>query len=684
MNKTVAEVAVGVACLILNVVPCARAVDQDYVENSEFTKAVTISFAGTSATVVNGAGLGVTYEQKGAGIIITSAVAGVEYILSGTAANGYLQIQSACESKLTLNGVSLTSTNGPAIAIHSTNRCFVVLAEGTSNGLTDGSNYTQNGGGALCSTGPLIFSGRGGVTVTGKKKHGIDSGMYIRMRGGDIVVPAAAKDGLHANQCFRMDNGLLTVAATGDGIDGDEGYVEINGGSITIQSTADDVTGIQCDGSLTVNGGAINMTVSGVQSKGLRSAGNMVINGGTLMFNLSGAVYLKTVTTVITNGGIVRTNSYVDPSYCTAIKCDTNITFNAGTITITHTGTAGKGISAGRNMTVFDGTFDILTAGGCSASFTNSAGVRDVAAADCMKADGNLSILGGRITALATGNAGDGISAEGTAVIGIAGISNTPIINVATRGQKVLVSGSGMSADYANPKAFQAVGNLTVNGGVFRATTRNDGGEGLESKAQLTINGGTIEVTAYDDCINAANSITINGGMIYCYSMGNDGIDANGTLRINGGTIVSSGTTAPEEGFDCDQNTFAITGGIMVGAGGGTSTPTSASCTQRSVKYTGAGTSGVILQVKSASGNNLVYRIPRTYSGGGGPMPGGGMVMLFSNPGITAGTTYTIVTNATVTGGTEFHGLYTGATVTGGTTVKTFTASTTSMVTTVQ
>lgn len=42
---------------------------------------------------------------------------------------------------------------------------------------------------------------------------------------------------------------------------------------------------------------------------------------------------------------------------------------------------------------------------------------------------------------------------------------NTPEINAATRGQKVLVSGSGMNADYANPKAFKAGGNLTVNGG---------------------------------------------------------------------------------------------------------------------------------------------------------------------------------------------------------------------------
>jgi hypothetical protein len=60
------------------------------------------------------------------------------------------------------------------------------------------------------------------------------------------------------------------------------------------------------------------------------------------------------------------------------------------------------------------------------------------------------------------------------------------------------------------------------------------------------------------------------------------------------------------------------------------------------------------------------------------------MVMLFSNPGLAAGATYTVVTGATVTGGTEFHGLYLGATVSGGTTVKTFTTSSTSKVTTVQ
>ena len=239
-------------------------------------------------------------------------------------------------------------------------------------------------------------------------------------------------------------------------------------------------------------------------------------------------------------------------------------------------------------------------------------------------------------------------------------------------------SGSGQSADYVNPKAFKAGGNLTMNGGSYTGSTAQNGGEGLESKANLTIAGGTVEINSYDDGINASTKITISGGSVYCYSANNDGIDSNGTILISGGVIVSSGYNAPEEGFDCDQNNFTITGGIMIGTGGATSTPTASTSTQRSVVYRGPGTANVILQVKPASGSTFVYKLPRTYSNGSST----GMTMLFSLPTLAAGTSYSILSGVTVSGGTEFHGLYTGATVSGGTTLKTFTP--TNMVTTVQ
>lgn len=844
----------GISFLLFPVVS-ARAADRDRIEASDFTKTVTIAFNGGTATVTNSAGVAISYGSSSAAIAITSTVEGVEYVLSGSSASGYVQITSTYASKVTLNGVILTSPDGPALSVLSEARSFIVTTEGSSNVLTDSATYARSGSGALYASGPLIFSGKGSVSVAGMKSHAICSATYVRALGGDVKVSVAVKDAVHASSFFRMDQGSFSLSASGDGIDTGSGYVLINGGSISIRSTVDDTKGIACDGALTVNGGAVSMTVDGVQSKGMSSKGAMTINGGTLSFNLAGSVFLETVTgtsgsyvdpsyctaiksdgnitigggnilithtgtagkgvssdgnitigggsldlfmsggssasytselgvadaatadclkadgtlsitsgsiiarstgaggdclssdlalavsggsldlttegisgdclstklTLGVSGGLIKvsakgaqskgfksnsditigggtmsfamsgavvleavTASRYDPSYCTAIKSDANITITDGAVTITHSGQAGKGVSADGNVVISGGTLGITTSGANSSSFTNASGTLDMAAADCLKADGNLTITGGTITAASTGNAADAISCDGVATLGVLGNDSTPVITASTTGAKVLLSGSGNSADYVNAKAFKAGGNLNMNGGIFRATTQQDGGEGMESKANLTIAGGLVEITSYDDCINATTKVTISGGTVYCYSTGNDGIDSNGTFLISGGLIISSGSNAPEEGFDCDQNNFAITGGVMIGTGGATSTPTAASSTQRSVIYKGAGTANVILQVKSSTASNLVYKIPRTYSGGGGG--GGGsstpMTMLFSNAGLSSGTSYSIISGATVTGGTEFHGYYTGATVTGGTTLKTFTP--TSMVTTVQ
>ena len=675
MNVRMTGIWAGTAWLAC---AAAFATDADYVEAAAFTQTVAVAFSGSAATVSNGAGAGVSVLQDGANVAITSTVAGVEVRVSGTATPASLKIGSSQPLKLVLNGVDLASATNPAISVWTSNRCFVVLAKGTTNVLADGG--VNAAGGAFYGSGPLVFSGPGLLTVSGMKKHGVSGAGSIRIRDGEIAVPRAVSDAIHAGS-FRLDNGTLTLAAYGDGVDA--GTVQIDGGALSVLSTSNDTKAIKCDGAMTVGGGVLNLAVRGPQGKGIKAT-DLTVAGGTLLFRLTGAAVLATVTNVTTNGTTVATNVYVDPSYCSAIKCDGNLTVNAGTIAVTHSGTAGKGLSADGDVTINGGTLDLFTSGGNSTAFTNADKVLDVAAADCLKADGALRILGGTVRAISTGAAGDAISADGAAIIGVVGVTNAPYIEAATRGARVLLYGSGESAEYSNPKTVSAQGNVTVNGGTFRATTVNDGGEGLESKGILTINGGDLEIVSYDDSLNAASNITVNGGRIFCYSTGNDAIDSNGTLTFNGGLIVSSGTMAPEEGFDCDQNTFAIRGGTLVGTGGASSSPTAASSTQRSVLYKAAGTSGTVVRVATGGTNVLVYKIPRTYSGGGGG-PGGGstasMTMLFSLPALT-NATYALVTNAVVSGGTEFHGLYVGATVTGGTTSKTFTAS--SMVTTVQ
>ncbi len=650
---------------------------------------VQVEFDGDTAHVVNLSDGLATASQEGAEVSITIAGTSVRIVASGTTGAGKLTVSGDYATTLILNGLHMTGNGGACINLKGSNDYTLTLPIETDNSLSDGAANTEKG--ILLAVGSIRFNGLGSLTVSGNttKVHGINStkGSVI-MDGGDITVVQAVNDGIHAKQDFVIHNGTLSlIHAGGDGVDCD-GHIEINGGSILVETDALDVKGLKCGGTLTMNNGLVNMVIAGDQTKGIKCTA-INIHGGVQFYTLTGGVVMEDVTVLTTNSysGQITTNACKDPSYCTALKCDEDLTITGGQVFITHSGTAGKGISIDGDITITGGTLDIFTSGDASEKYTNEELELDVAAADGLKADGDLTITGGAITAISTGSAGDAISCDGIMTLGVSGgPTDQPVIVAETRGQKVYVTGSGENADYANPKAIKAEGDLIMYGGTLRLTTQNDGGEGMESKANMTIHDGYLDITAYDDCLNASSNITINGGLIYCYSMGNDAIDSNGTMDINGGTIIASGTTSPEGGIDCDQSRFTITGGTIVATGGDSSTPTANTCTQYALLYTGSASSNTVLHISSSAGDVLVYRFPRAYTstsggggGGGGGMGGGmgnnnrSMVMLFSIPGLVQGTQYTIKTGGTITGGTEWKGYYTGATVSGGSSVGTFT-----------
>jgi hypothetical protein len=216
---------------------------------------------------------------------------------------------------------------------------------------------------------------------------------------------------------------------------------------------------------------------------------------------------------------------------------------------------------------------------------------------------------------------------------------------------------------------------LTINNGIITIATSGsvyenaDGTscspEGIESKTNLTINSGYITISTADDCINAGTSITINGGYIRAASSDNDAIDSNGTMTITGGVIVASGSEVPEEAFDCDSNTFTITGGTFVGIAGATSTPTASVCTQNAIKL-GSGTKGSTFALIAADGTVVTaFTIPQSYS-----------TMLLTSPLITKNTSYTVYTGGTADGDTLFNGLYlSNLSYSGGTAGTSFTVS---------
>lgn len=648
------------------------------------SRTIYIIYNGNDVTVINPlANQGINITTNGADVTVNgnSGIQDVTYHLSGTTTDGSLVLSSDERFNFIFSGVNITNPTGAAIKVLLDVKVSVTLDDNTTSSLSDGSSSADKA--AFESKGQLLFSGNGVLNVAGVAKHGIFSSDYIRILSGTINVTSAYSDGLHGDY-FQMYGGTVDITANSSGIDGDTGFIEIYDGNITIHTTQNDGKSMKCDSTLTINGGTLNLTVSGAQAKGLKSGQSIILNGGDIHITASGATVLSQLTT-----------GY-EPSYCSALKSDNTVIINDGTqltITCPSSNNGGKGISADGNITINGGTVNITTAG-AGATYTNSSNTTGSYTSSCIKSDAAITINAGNITCSSSGSGGKGITCDGALTIGVADAANENLVlNVSTSGERFQVSSGGggggfppggNSGDYANPKAIKSLGNLTINSGTITVTCHqsNEGGEGIESKNELTINGGLLEVTSdKDDAINAANKLTINGGMIYAASAGNDGIDCNGSMYINGGLAISAGSSAPEEGFDCDQNTFQITGGIIVGTGGATSSPTSGS-SQKSIKYNA--TSGNAICIYNSNNTPILTMQLPTLSGGGGGFPGGGgsgMVMLFSDPNLVSGS-YTLKYGGTITGGTDFHGYYSNASFSGGSS-KSFTISN-SVVTTVQ
>lgn len=629
--------------------------------NPQVLTKIYIIYNGTeNATIINPyAAQGVSISATGGSVSVTAAsgISNLEYHLLGTSAAGSLTMSSTSPATFVLNNLNLTNAAGPAIILTGAQTHTFSLQNGTINALTDGTTSTKNG--ALQADGKILFSGSGSLTVNGKVKHGISTSKSIEIQSGSIYVESASSDGLHS-EGFIMSNGVLEVSSQSDGIDAGDGAIAISGGSIKVTSTQADVKAIKTgNNTIAISGGVIDVTVSGNQSKGISAKGDISFDGGTTKVKGSGDVVLA------------ASGSGFDPSYCTAIKTDGKITINAGTINVEMTSAArgARGISAEGEISVNGGNVTVTTAG-AGANYVNETGVADSYSCSAIKGTTNINLLAGTINVTSTGTGGKGIKADGEIVIGNLNADNSLLtLNVTTTGARFLTSGSGMNADYTNPKIISCEGNLTLNSGTLTITGTQtaDGGEGLESKSTLTINGGKTEISTWDDAINAATAIVINGGETYCTAKGNDGIDSNGTLTINGGFTISNGARSPEEGFDCDNNMFKITGGIIVGTGGNTSNPTSVS-TQKSVKISTTASNNV--QIKNAAGTVILMYKVLAYTGSGS---GNSVILLFTDPAFVNGT-YTVTRGGTISGGTTNHGYVTGGTYSGGTTT-TFTVT---------
>ncbi len=537
-------------------------------------------------------------------------------------------------------------------------------------GTTDGITCTQDGGHVVVSsTIPDVEYVLDGTTSDGSFKVYSEEPFRLSLSGVSIHNPDGAAINIQSSErAFVMaEEGTSNSLSDGDDYatkaDGEsvkaclfsEGSL-IFGGTGSLNVSGNNNHAITSDDRIRFRAGC-RVTVEAAANDGIHTDNQISIGGGVIRITAQGDGIQCGDEGISMAGGFV----WLAPSDegSDGLKAEQAVEISGGAVQVQIIGKKGKGVNCG-SFTQTGGKLTVLNYG--EALYDEDED--DISSAAGIKCDGDMEISGGQIALLSTGAAGKGINCDGS--LSITGGT----VQVETTGKQYVVGQVDSS-----PKAIKADGDLTIGGDavVQVRASGGEGSEGIESKSTLRVDDGQIAAYCYDDAMNASDAIVINGGIIYCYSTGNDGIDSNGTLTVNGGFTIAIGTSSPEGGIDCDENTFTITGGILLGIGGDTSTPTSSVCTQPSLIYSGSISGDLLLHISSSDGEGvLTYELPVNYSS---------MTFLFSSPSLQLGSSYVLSTGGSVSDGTEFFGYYTNGTYTGGTEQSSFTLS--SMVTTI-
>ena len=264
------EVAAAFDASALNLEYSKRDMDASFDESS----ATKITLSGDSASV---SGSGAAAE----GSTVTISTAGT-YIVSGNLTDGSITVTTSENDKvqIVLNSVKIASSSGPAIDIQSADKCFITLAEGTQNSLSDGSAFTSEDANAcIYATCDLTINGSGSLDVSGNYRHGVFSKDDLVVYGGSINV-SAVEDGLNGKDSVEIGAGDISIDSGADGVKSsksnnpEKGFVYVSGGSLSIDAEDD---GIQAKTYLCIAGGSIELDAA---DDALHSDLEGALNGG--------------------------------------------------------------------------------------------------------------------------------------------------------------------------------------------------------------------------------------------------------------------------------------------------------------------------------------------------------------------------------------------------------------------
>lgn len=344
--------------------------DNTYWENVKFTNTVTVKYSASSATVTSSNANIFSSITSADVALVLDGMGAVEVIAEGVCEDGQLKIYGDSPTKLTLNGLTLTSGKSAAINVQNKSVLYVHLQDGTKNYICDSKSrndesYYPEGvvaddekrNGTLYCKGSVVFSGNGLLQLDGKKKHGISVKSSVTVRPGFTLAINDVADNCIKAEGITILGGYIwakTTAEAGKCLSSDAdatikgGLLKLYtaGGSIYEEEENDTSSpaGIKVDGNILITGGEILCVSTGEGGKGLNADGKLKMDGGTV--------------NIVTSGGKFIYNSALDlDSSPKGVKADGEITINGGVLNIQVTGRSdgSEGLESKSKITVNGG-----------------------------------------------------------------------------------------------------------------------------------------------------------------------------------------------------------------------------------------------------------------------------------------------------------------------------------------
>lgn len=461
--------------------------EEDALENNSFTTEVNIDMSNPTAFTENG----VEVTVNGGHITANhSSTKNICYVLSGTTTNGSFTVVGDKKYEVKLNNVNITNPDSAALNLLSGKRAYIMLVDGTSNTLSDGTGGSQKG--ALYCKGKLLFNGSGKLSVTGNTNNAIHSADYIVFsKGNNIYANSTANHGIKANDGIFINGGIINVEVSAEAAKGIncESNIIVNGGRTTVITTGggtydtedNEAKGAACikaDSAFTINAGELWLKSTGSGGKGINVDTEANFTGGN--------VY------IVTEGGQYKSNN--DTSSPKGIKADGSINISGGAIWVRTNGYNGEGIETKSTMNISGGevasyAYDDAINSKSDMTITGGYVYAQGKNNDGMDANGNIYIKGGLIYAICSGSPEVAIDANteggkklyltGGTVVAVGGLEN----------------GSSLSqACYqASSWSKNTWYTMTYDSNTFSFKTPSSGGSGLvvSSAATPTLSSGT-------------------------------------------------------------------------------------------------------------------------------------------------------------------------------------------------